>query len=944
MSKCPTCGEDLRADAASGQWLCNHCEAGRTLSRVENRQESAVDALTQGFRTESLGVQVGRDYDDWRKLLAAPQGADEVGRLGPYRILRQIGAGGMGAVFEAEDPQLKRRVAIKIILPAHHADEIPRQRFLREARLAAAFQHDHVVPVFQVGEDKGILYLVMPFLEGESLDSRLKRDSPLSVEEAVRIARELCEGLAAAHERGLIHRDVKPANVWLEGERQRVKILDFGLARSQDDDTMLSTAGSILGTPAFMAPEQAAGHPTDERSDLFSVGGVLYLMLTGRPPFAGRNVMAILHALANDTPAPPGKLRHDLPPDLSELVESLLAKNPDDRPKSASAVVEALGRIQSGQGLAVARPTSARGRPSYEARIATSPPRSQRTRTLWLAGSGAVALIACVCVALAFSGRQQTVRPSTTQEVDPPVASSPVYAVLTRAMEAQGGAARLARCRFVHWRGSIDECLADQFVPLEAFDELLAPPDRAQSMREVGRVSKRLILNSGKAWFAMRTAPAVEEFREVDPALPQENATLAWMVTLFHGDTSRLEPMLMPSTSEAQCVQVSYRGAKDVRLFFDANTGRLKSFEYTAREFLPATVKEPAPFRERFKSVVLAEWKSFDGVELPTEMLVWLDGAKARRIRITACDFPDKLADETFTPGKVVPPEPPMPMTRMGIAFPACWAWSPDGKQLLFDAQGSLRLLNLARGITEKLGDHKGARAVMYSTDGQLAASADKDGGLSVWDVAQRKRIAQVSQDPTLNCMVFMSDAKRLISAGFLGATLWDIATEKSLETCNLPSPPGALVYDSERGRAAFVLDSQRVVTWKPGDKEVSLVDNPKQTGIPTCLSTDGRVVSISETKLAVWEIDGGKVVARFDGHSAPVTSVCLSRDGRRALSCDKESSLHLWDVSTGNPVRSFTLRSMDLKGLPLLSPDGRFVLAMCGEQLLVWDMDFEKK
>ena len=164
-------------------------------------------------------------------FLAPPREPGELGRLGPYQVRKVLGAGGMGVVFLGHDPLLERPVALKAMLPMLAVSPSAKQRFLREARAAAAIKHDHIVTIYQVGEDRGVPFLAMEFLEGESLDDRLKRESRLPVKELLRIGREAAEGLSAAHQRGLIHRDIKPGNIWLEGERGRVKILDFGLAR-----------------------------------------------------------------------------------------------------------------------------------------------------------------------------------------------------------------------------------------------------------------------------------------------------------------------------------------------------------------------------------------------------------------------------------------------------------------------------------------------------------------------------------------------------------------------------------------------------------------------------------------------------------------------------------------------------------------------------------------
>jgi serine/threonine protein kinase len=282
-------------------------------------------------------------------FLEPAEAADELGRLGPYRVLELVGQGGMGVVFRAVDTALGRAVALKVMRPALLADEAARQRFLREARAAAAVEHDHLIPIFQVGEARGVPFFAMPLLRGESLQARLRRGTTLTPAEAVRIGRETAEGLAAAHTAGLIHRDVKPANIWLESRPAgppRVRLLDFGLARPVAASERLTHSGAVLGTPAYMAPEQARGREVDHRGDLFSLGCVLYRLCTGTLPFPGDDTIAVLAALARDEPVPPHALNPELPPALSELVMRLLNKDPSQRPASAAEVVDVLRDLE----------------------------------------------------------------------------------------------------------------------------------------------------------------------------------------------------------------------------------------------------------------------------------------------------------------------------------------------------------------------------------------------------------------------------------------------------------------------------------------------------------------------------------------------------------------------------------------------------------------------
>jgi serine/threonine protein kinase len=275
------------------------------------------------------------------EFLAPPQAPDELGRLGPYRVLKILGTGGMGMVFLAEDPGLQRLVALKALRPHRVDDGDARERFLIEARAAASIEHDHIVTIYQVGEDRGVPYLAMQYLQGENLEERMFREKRLPISEAVRIIRETAEGLAAAHDRGLIHRDIKPSNLWLEAGRGRVKILDFGLARaSRRNGPNLTEPGFVMGTAGYMAPEQARGQRLDARCDLFSLGCVAYEICTGRTPFPGNDSMSRLMAVALDHPLPPRQINPDIPPRLAAVISAMLGKAASERPDHARVVVE----------------------------------------------------------------------------------------------------------------------------------------------------------------------------------------------------------------------------------------------------------------------------------------------------------------------------------------------------------------------------------------------------------------------------------------------------------------------------------------------------------------------------------------------------------------------------------------------------------------------------
>ncbi len=261
-----------------------------------------------------------------------------------YTIEGEIGRGGMGVVYKARDERLKRSVAIKVLPPelAYRADI--RARFMREAETAARLSHPNIVPIHAVGDANDLVYFVMGLVDGESLGVRLKRRSRLSVDEARRIMRETADALAAAHQQGVIHRDVKPDNILLEGTRGRVMVTDFGIAKAlSGGGATLTEAGVAIGTPAFMSPEQAAGErEIDGRSDLYSLGVVAYQMLSGELPFQAPTVPGLLMKQITEQPAGVDRKRPETPKEFSQTVMRCLEKDPEDRWPTADALRRAL--------------------------------------------------------------------------------------------------------------------------------------------------------------------------------------------------------------------------------------------------------------------------------------------------------------------------------------------------------------------------------------------------------------------------------------------------------------------------------------------------------------------------------------------------------------------------------------------------------------------------
>lgn len=323
----------------------------RGLADAETEGNGPVAAFPQDATAGFAGKDPHEIYAALQQtttfpFLSPPQGPGEIGRLSHYRVVKMLGEGGMGIVFQAEDLHLHRPVALKVMKPHLAAKPIQKERFMREARATAALKNDHIVTIYHVNEEKGIPFFAMEFLQGMPLDQYLAKGRKPSVLQILRLARQMALGLAAAHEIGLIHRDIKPGNLWIEATGGgRVKILDFGLAR-REDNVNITRAGAIVGTPAYMSPEQARGLKLDPRSDLFSLGSVLYRLVTGAVPFQGDSTMAVLTSLAIDKPRPVRELNPEIPAPLAELIQQLLSKRPQDRPASAKVVAQSLTAME----------------------------------------------------------------------------------------------------------------------------------------------------------------------------------------------------------------------------------------------------------------------------------------------------------------------------------------------------------------------------------------------------------------------------------------------------------------------------------------------------------------------------------------------------------------------------------------------------------------------
>lgn len=354
-------------------------------------------------------------------FLQPAENKDSLGRLGTIEIREFIGQGAHGIVLKGFQQELNRLVAVKVMAPHLASVVAARKRFAREARATAAIVHPNVMPILHVDSSGQLPFLVMPYVDCESLQDRLDREGSLPLLDVLRIVVQVARGLAAAHAQGLVHRDVKPANILLERGVERVMLTDFGLARAVDDAT-LTRSGLIAGTPHYMSPEQARGEGVDARSDLFSLGSVLYAISTGRPPFRAETTYGILRRVTDDEPRPMRELNPELPAWFDVVVMKLLAKSPDERFATSEQVArvfeECLAHVQQPDVFPL---------PEVVRELA---PKNVSRRSGWFAMLVGLAVIAAAVVVISKWPESPVIVPAATggsaDVVEPPTSASEI--------------------------------------------------------------------------------------------------------------------------------------------------------------------------------------------------------------------------------------------------------------------------------------------------------------------------------------------------------------------------------------------------------------------------------------------------------------------------------------------------------------------------------------
>jgi serine/threonine protein kinase/TolA-binding protein len=352
-------GPPVRQPGSTGRRATDRNEEGQDRRKAADRRGDNVRAGSAA--EEASGAAAAAAFalaDDEAEV-------DLLGKTidGRYHVMELIGEGGMGKVYLAEHVEIGKRVALKVLHPSYSRMPDLVERFRREARAASKIGHPNIVDVTDSGTTSdGSVYFVMEYLEGVELGSVIEREGAIDIARALKISSQICRALAAAHAQGIVHRDLKPENVFLitrDGAADVVKVLDFGIAKTTEAEAArerrLTSPGMAMGTPEYMAPEQAAGRPADARCDVYALGAIMYEMTTGTPPYSGDNFMEILTKKATQDPPPPNTVRHEIPSQVSDLVQAAMARNPDHRPQTMETLEYELNKCLSGRGVAVAQ-------------------------------------------------------------------------------------------------------------------------------------------------------------------------------------------------------------------------------------------------------------------------------------------------------------------------------------------------------------------------------------------------------------------------------------------------------------------------------------------------------------------------------------------------------------------------------------------------------------
>lgn len=895
----------------------------------DSRESSPEDTPTLAS-SESESVRVG----------------DEVRYFGDYELLEEIARGGMGAVYKARQRNLNRLVALKMILAGEFAGEDEVSRFKTEAEAAAQLDHPGIVPVFEIGEHNGQHYFSMGYVAGESLAHRL-RDGPITSREAAQLLAQICEAVSYAHEKGVVHRDLKPGNVLLDEDGGTPRVTDFGLAKQIGGDSDLTRTGQVLGTPSYMPPEQASGKlgQVGPLADVYALGAMLYAMLTGRPPFqAATSVETLLQSLEQD-PVSPRALNSKVPVDLETICLKCLSKDPKRRYSSAAGLGEELRRFLRSQPIH-ARPV---GRIERGRRWCTRNP-----GVASFAAALVVALVTGTAVSTYFAIESKSFASvALANELEARMNESRAEMALAdaeterdRTSEANERLeATLARSKYFLAQARWDDGLTAE--ALAFLDEIPANQRHLEWY-----LARSQYLGGGTTLFGHAKPVTSIEFSPDGDLIA--SGSLDSSVKLWNVKTGRLLKTLRGHWNPVNDVSFDQDGQRiasaagrwikvwDADSANEINTleghkGRVVSVDFspdgtqivsasgadrtstpnpddadfTVRLWDSETGEQQLMMRGHSNALISTSF-SPDGtriVSADAKMIMVWDVHTGKQLHV----LPNSGVEALFSPDgrrivagtKLWDADSGRPL-RSGTVDVLCI--SPDGSHVATRQNSVVRLIDTRNGRELRLFRLLGtATDVAFSPDGRRLAIAGQDQSVRVWRIDQ--------------------------SEGSGGYTL---------------ALPGSKSAMFDHGGRQIAILSGTTVQWRDAESGELIRTFDAAQGESTTirgLSPDGtKIVSTTDAVLKVWDVGSGTIQRELHGHTGTVSQVAFSPDGRLIASADSERTFKVWDVQSGAELQSISKPhssfSRNIKPSVALSSDGGTLATVGGDNLIsLWDV-----